>query len=311
MKVIVFGGAGLLGSALVRELRSHGHSVVTAGRSGCDLQVDFRYANSLGDFSPLVQGADVVVNAVGILIERGDECFDTVHVAAPRALFEACAAAHVARVVQISAIGAGERAGTTKPVVGRLMASKRAAETALMRAMALSRGDPVIVRPSLLIDPASGATQWIRRIAGLPLIALPGLLRPGSAMLAPILCDDAAAAICRICEHPKALHRAIELAGPQELSLREFLHEVRQALGLSAALWLPIPWALLRWAAKAAQWMPQKTISADGLRSLQAGITTERNEARCWLRCMPKPVIAGILPEQNATKFIVTTESAP
>lgn len=34
MKVIVFGGAGLLGRAIATELRSHGHQVVTAGRTG-------------------------------------------------------------------------------------------------------------------------------------------------------------------------------------------------------------------------------------------------------------------------------------
>ncbi|NJM44639.1 MAG: hypothetical protein HC858_13000 [Brachymonas sp.] len=67
---------------------------------------------------------------------------DAVHVAAPRALFEACAAAHVARVVHISAMGAGH----ATPIAGRYMASKRAAEAALIQAMAGSRGDAVIVR---------------------------------------------------------------------------------------------------------------------------------------------------------------------
>jgi uncharacterized protein YbjT (DUF2867 family) len=304
MKVIVFGGAGLLGSALVRELRSHGHSVVTAGRSGCDVQVDFRYAHSVEDFAPLVKGADVVVNAVGILIERGDEGFDAVHVAAPRALFEACAAAHVARVMQISALGAGN----APHIAGRYMASKREAEAALLQAMAGSRGDAVIVRPSLLIDAASPSTQLFQWLARLPIAALPGLLRPGSAMLAPILCDDAAAAILRICEHPKALHRAIELAGPQEMSYREFLAQLRAAQGLKGALWLPVPWMLMRWFAQLAELFPQKVISADGIRVLKVGITTERNEALYWLRCMPKPVVAGMFTAQGATEFIVTTE---
>ncbi|NJM44640.1 MAG: NAD-dependent epimerase/dehydratase family protein [Brachymonas sp.] len=72
MKVIIFGGAGLIGSAITRELRSHGHEVITAGRSSCDVKVDFRYAHSAEEFAPLIEGADVVINAVGILIERGD-----------------------------------------------------------------------------------------------------------------------------------------------------------------------------------------------------------------------------------------------
>jgi uncharacterized protein YbjT (DUF2867 family) len=221
-------------------------------------------------------------------------------------LFEACAAAHVARVVQISAMGAGN----AEPIAGRYMASKRAAEAALMHAMAGCRGDAVIVRPSLLMDATSPSTQLFEFLARLPVIALPGLLLPGNTKLAPMLCEDVAAAICRICEHPKALHRAIELAGPQELSYRKLLTELRSAQGLGTALWLPLPWLLMRWFAKLAEFFPQKVISADGMRVLKAGITTERNESLYWLRCMPKPVIAGILPAQAAIKSVVNEEAS-
>jgi uncharacterized protein YbjT (DUF2867 family) len=307
MKIIVFGGAGLLGSAIVRELCSHGHSVVTAGRSGCDVQVDFRYEHSVEAYAVLVKDADVVVNAVGILIERGDDRFDAVHVAAPRALFQACARAHVARVVQISALGAGrEPLASLKAVPGgRYMASKRAAEAALMEAMQASSGDAVVVRPSLLVDAQSPSTKLFMQLARLPLIALPGLLHTGSAMLAPMQCQDVAEAITRICEHPKSLRRAIELAGPHELSYREFLAQWRSAQGLGLALWLPLPWALMRLTAKLAELLPQKVMSADGLQILQAGLTTERNEALYWLRHMPKPAVAFIETKQVATNLIV------
>jgi uncharacterized protein YbjT (DUF2867 family) len=307
MKIIVFGGAGLLGSAIVRELRSHGHSVVTAGRSKCDITVDFRYESSADAFAPLVKDADVVVNAVGILKERGDERFDAVHVAAPRALFEACAHAHVARVVQISALGAGRLPLASLQAVpgGRYMASKRAAEAALIEAMQASSGDAVIVRPSLLMDAQSPSAKLFQQLARLPIIALPGLLHPGSAMLAPMQCADVAEAVARICEHPKSLRRAIELAGPQEMSYREFLTQLRSAQGLGKALWLPLPWALMRLAAKLAELLPQKVISADGMQVLQAGLTAERNEALYWLRHMPKPAITGIETAQSATTLVV------
>jgi uncharacterized protein YbjT (DUF2867 family) len=306
MKIIVFGGAGMLGSAIVRELRSHGHSVVTAGRSGCDVAVDFRYEHSADAFAPLVKDADVVVNAVGILKERGDERFDAVHVAAPRALFEACAQAHVARVVQISALGAGRLPLASLQTVpgGRYMASKRAAEAALIEAMQASSGDAVIVRPSLLMDAQSPSTKLFQLLARLPIIALPGLLRPGSAMLAPMQCADVAEAVARICEHPKSLRRAIELAGPQEMSYREFLAQLRSAQSLGKALWLPLPWALMRLAAKLAELLPQKVISADGMQVLQAGLTTDCNEALYWLRHMPKPVFAPEEYKEAATDLV-------
>jgi nucleoside-diphosphate-sugar epimerase len=60
MKAIIFGGVGLLGSAIAKALRSHGHEVITAGRSGCDLHVDFCYASHTDDFLPLLQGMDKV-----------------------------------------------------------------------------------------------------------------------------------------------------------------------------------------------------------------------------------------------------------
>ncbi len=308
MKAIIFGGAGMLGSAIAKALRSHGHEVITAGRSGCDVHVDFCDASHIDDFLPLLQGVDIVVNAVGILIERkgagAGDSFDAVHVAAPKALFEACAKAHVARVVQISALGAGR--GTR----GRHIASKEAAEAALAEAMTHASGDWTIVRPSLLIHAGSLATELFTRLARSPIIGLPGLLHPGSARLSPMLCEDAAAALCRICEHPKALRRVIELAGVEELSYRAFLTELRAAQGYSHALWLPIPWLLMRWLAKLAEFFPQKVVSADGMRILKAGITTEHNEALYWLRCMPKPVVAGIFTVQSAIKLEVSKEAS-
>jgi uncharacterized protein YbjT (DUF2867 family) len=288
MKIIVFGGAGLLGSAITRELRSHGHQVVTAGRSGCDVKIDFRYALERALYAAVVRGADIVVNAVGLLIERGDAQFDAVHVTAPRALFEACAQEHVARVVQISALGVG------RGIQGRYMASKEAAEAALAQAMQNASGDWVIVRPSLLMDTHSPSTRLFMQLARLPLWGLPGLLHPGSARLAPMLCEDAAHAIVRICEHAKGLRRVIEIAGPQELNYRKFLQALRAAQGLRKAwLWplpIPLPWVFMYLVARMAEHLPQKILSSDGLRVLRAGITSQRNEAMYWLRRMPAPI---------------------
>ena len=105
MKIIVFGGAGMIGSAIAQALRGRGHQVLTAGRRNCDIAVDFRYDQSPQVFDAIVRGADIVVNAAGILIERGDNTFSAVHLQAPSALFAACAAQRVARVVHVSAAG--------------------------------------------------------------------------------------------------------------------------------------------------------------------------------------------------------------
>jgi uncharacterized protein YbjT (DUF2867 family) len=281
MKVIVFGGAGMIGRAVAIELRSHGHQVLTAGRKGCDVTVDFRYENTPELFAAIVRGADMVVNAAGILIERADNTFDAVYVSAPTALFAACAAERVARIVHISGLGLSH---STR---GQYTAAKLACE----RAVQASPVDYAIVRAGLVLDAQSPATRLFQWLAKLPIIALPGFLHPGASLLAPMQIQDVAEAVVRICEHPKALRRTIELAGPEVMTYREMLQRYRHAAGKGAALWLPMPWWLMKLCALAAAYLPQTVYSIDTMRMLQAGGTTEHNEALYWLRHMPAPAV--------------------
>lgn len=274
MRIVVFGGTGMLGWAITRALRRNGHEVITAGRSACDAVVDFRYDNEPEAFASLVHGADIVVNSAGILIERGDNTFNAVHVKAPTALFAACAKARVARIVHISSLGVGTG------IRGSYMATKLAAETALQAGCV----DFAIVRPALLVDSDCPSTQLFKFLAKLPIIALPGLLHPGASRLAPIHVQDVAHAVARICEHPKALRRVIELGGPQEMSYREILTAYRHQAGKGAALWLPLPWWLMNLTALLAAKLPQNVVSIDTMRMLQAGSVAPKSESAVWLR---------------------------
>jgi uncharacterized protein YbjT (DUF2867 family) len=296
MKIIVFGGAGLIGHAIACELRSHGHQVLTAGRKDCNVAVDFRYNNSTELFAAIVRGADIVVNAAGILIERGDNTFHTVYVKAPTALFAACAAERVARIVHVSGLGLASH------TPGHYTASKLACEHALQACPV----DYAIVRPSLVVADSSPSTRLMKFLAKLPVIALPGLWRPGESRLAPMQVQDVAEAVTRICEHPKALRRTIELAGPQEMTYKELLQRYRSAAGKGIALWLPLPWWLMKFSALLAAHLPQTVFSIDTMRMLQAGGTTECNEALYWLRHMPKPLLAQQNIARAAIKSVVT-----
>lgn len=304
MKIIVFGGAGLLGSAITTELRSHGHQVLTAGRKGCDITVDFAYDHSPEVFAPIVHGADIVVNAAGILIERGDNTFDAVYVKAPTALFAACAAQRVARIVHISGLG------LTSHIAGRYTAAKLACEHALQACPV----DYAIVRPGLVVDAQCPSTRLFQWLAKLPVIALPGILKdgqfaPGASLVAPMLVQDVAEAVTRICEHPKALRRTIELAGPEVMTYRTLLQRHRatanQGAGKGIALWLPMPWWLMKLGGFFAAYLPQTVFSIDTMRMLQAGGTTDKNESLYWLRHMPKQAVPPNKPAQAAIKNVV------
>jgi uncharacterized protein YbjT (DUF2867 family) len=273
MKVVVFGALGLLGSAICREFSDHGHQVTTVARSGADLAVDFRFDHTPQALREAVRGADIVVNAVGILLERDGNTYQQVHVDAVDALCKACQQERVARIVHVSALGVGTG------LRGAYMASKLAAEQTL----AAHAVDYAIVRPGLLMDSASPSTRLFAWLAGLPVIALPGLLYPGASRLAPIALADVARCVVRIAGNPKALRRVIELAGPQTLSYRALLEHLRAAQGKGAALWLPLPWWLMKLTAWLAHRLPQNVVSVDNLRVLQSGCVSERSETARWL----------------------------
>ena len=283
MHIVVFGSSGLLGGAIAAEFAARGHRVTRVARKHADLSVDFRFDLGQGSLREAVRGADVVVNAVGILIERDGNTFDAVHTQAARALAGACEAERVARIVHISALGVGTG------IAGGYMASKLAAE----QAVAAHTVDYALVRPGLLVDPACPSTRLFRLLSRLPVIALPGLLHPGASPVAPIQVADVARAVVRIAEHPKALRRVIELAGTQTLTYRAMLAAWRASQGRGAALWLPVPWWSMKLAALLAPILPQKVFSIDTVRLLQAGsVPQTANEVRRWLGRDPLPLLA-------------------
>src|SRR5580658_7774429 len=114
--VTVFGGSGFLGRHTVRALASRGYRIRVAvrrpelcghlgpmGRVGQihAVQANLRYPDSV---AAAVRDADIVVNLVGILFERGRQRFDEVMVAGAEAVARAASAAG-APLTHISAIG--------------------------------------------------------------------------------------------------------------------------------------------------------------------------------------------------------------
>src|SRR5687767_9684707 len=124
MRILVTGASGFIGQHLSRVLTDEGHSVVCAhhrhrldpeeASARCDsfVHADFTQDLTADAWLPRLRGVDAVINAVGILREHGAHTFESLHSAAPSALFDACARSGVQRVIQISALGADEHAST-------------------------------------------------------------------------------------------------------------------------------------------------------------------------------------------------------
>lgn len=276
MRVLVAGGDGLLGAALVRRLAAAGHTVILAGRArgGADgdsatLALDYTAPPAHAALVERLRGVDTVVNAVGIFREKGKQSFDAVHVKGPLALFHAAVEAGVPRIVQISALGADPGANE------EFLASKGRAD---VQALAL----PVsvrVVRPSLVFAPEGASTRQLARWADLPLTPLPG---DGRQRIQPIHIDDIAALLecLAVDNEAPAMTAAV---GSRPLELREYLDMFRRAFARRSAF-LSVPLPLLRRMLSWVGRMRGGLASADALAMLERGNTADPSALRVFLR---------------------------
>ena len=108
--ITVFGGTGFLGRRVVRHLREFGATVRIVSRHPGQVEGDRveRIAADAHDeraVEAAVAGADGVVNAVSLYVERGSETFRSVHVEAAARVANAARRAGVMRLAHLSGIG--------------------------------------------------------------------------------------------------------------------------------------------------------------------------------------------------------------
>jgi uncharacterized protein YbjT (DUF2867 family) len=278
MNVLLTGASGFIGSHLARALRAAGYVVIEARRDVDDgmasVRADFARDLSVRDWLPKLAGIDAVINAVGIVREHGAQTFESIHKRAPQALFTACVAAGVRRVVQISALGADR--GMT-----RYFLSKRAADDYL----ATLPLEWTIVRPAMVFGPGASSSRLFAKLARLPLVPLPGR---GEQRVQPLHIDDLTEALVHLLGDT-ATHRArVELVGPQTFSLRELLAGLRAAKHLSPPRFLQVPMALVR-AATHIVAIRQIAVDGETLALLEAGTRGDPATIRQLLGRPPRP----------------------
>ncbi len=219
LRILVLGASGFIGRHAAAALRAAGHDTLAA-------KIDFTRALRAEDWLPALRGVDAVLNAVGIIRERGRRSFTTLHYAAPRALFDACTVAGVRRVVQISALGADESARS------RFHRTKRRADEYL----AGLDLDWAIVQPSIVFGEGGDSARLFTLLAALPLIPVPG---DGRQSVQPIHVDDLVEALVKLVSVPMKIR--LHAVGPRALTLREWLRLLRAQMGLGRARFVPVP----------------------------------------------------------------------
>ena len=197
----------------------------------CDFNTDVAVAQWL----PRLKGIDAVVNCVGILQASLRDDADRIHADATIALFQACAAAGVKRLVHVSAVSAEANVESS-------YARSKAKADAALETLDLSW---LIVKPSLVVGQGSyGGTSLMRGLAGLPFVLpLPGAARE---RFQPIALDDLASGIAKLALTEAPSRTTLYAAGPETVSLREILLAYRAWLGFGPAREIVVPLPLLR-----------------------------------------------------------------
>lgn len=265
--VTVFGGSGFLGRHVVRALAKRQYRVRVAvrrpdlaghlqplGRVGQihAVQANIRNAASV---EAAARGADVLINLVGILFERGRQRFDAVHAQGAGAVASA-AAAHGARVIHVSAISADEGSSAA------YARSKAAGERAVLAAMP----GAAIFRPSIVFGPND---NFFNRFAAMARVlpALP-LIGGGHTRFQPVFAGDVADAIVKAVEDATKPGATYELGGPQVLTFKELMEFVLATIERRRFL-VPLPFRVARLQASLFALLPTPPLTPDQVELLR------------------------------------------
>jgi NADH dehydrogenase len=241
----VFGGSGFIGRYIVKRLAHKGFVVRVAVRD-TERALFLKPMGAVGQVVPLhasltneptvqraVDGADLVVNTVGILSERRAGDFNCIHAEGAGLVARLAAAAGVARLVHISAIGADPDAAS------RYAATKGIGEALLREAFPTA----TILRPSLVFGPEDELFNRFAAMAGYsPFLPLIG---GGRTKLQPVYAGDVAMAIAAVCAGKGKPGTIYELGGPEVVTFRQLLDHTQEWSGRKRR-YLRIPF----WAAK-------------------------------------------------------------
>lgn len=219
----VLGGSGFVGRHAIRALAKDGWRVRAAIRRP-DLAGHLQPMGAVGQIQPVqanvrfpdsiaraVEGAEAVVNLVGILFKSGPQTFHAVHVAGARAAAKAAKEAGVKTFVHVSAVGADRKSW------GKYGRTKAAGEAAVLAEFP----EAVILRPSLVFGPED---QLFNRFAAMARMSpfLP-LIGGGKTMLQPVYAGDVGAAIATVLRGGAKPRTIYELGGPDVVTFRQLL----------------------------------------------------------------------------------------
>ena len=268
-RVTVFGGSGFIGRYVVERLADQGAVVTVAVRDPEGAKF-LKPLGQVGQVTPIavnvretnavaraVEGADAVINLVGILYKSGRQTFNTIQAEVPAAIGRVCADKGIKRLVHVSAIGAQTSAWS------EYLRSKGAGEEGLREHFP----GATILRPSVLFGPEDGFFNLLGALARvLPVLPVYG---GGKTRFQPVYVGDVATAIVHALADASTTGQTYELGGPAVYTYAELMKIVLEHTGRKRLL-VPVPFFVGEIQAAFLGLMPKPLLTRDQLLSLRA-----------------------------------------
>ncbi len=281
-RVVVLGGCGFVGRALVRELHGRGYRLRLVTRRPDrhrDLLVLPRLELWEGDvhderfLRELASGAQAFINLVGILKEQAPGDFARVHEELPARMARA---GRGLRLLQVSAAGADAASESA------YLRSKGRGE-ARLRALA---PEAIVVRPSVIYGPGDHFVDRFRKLLRWAPWGLPVPL--AASLIAPVYVDDVARGIATALARTAAAGQDYGFCGPEILSLGDSVAAIATLCGRARPLRLSARLSFLL--ARLLQHAPGTPFSVDQWRTLKGGsVCPEGAPGLSDLGVVPRP----------------------
>ncbi|MDA0367972.1 MAG: complex I NDUFA9 subunit family protein [Proteobacteria bacterium] len=296
--ITVLGGSGFIGRHLVRRLAAQGHRI----RIGVRRPEKARFLQPLGDVGQVVpvqvnvrddtsvlaaiNGAWGVVNLVGVLHSGGPQTFAALHAQGARRVAHLARLGGVARLIQVSAIGAARDSAS------QYAQTKAEGEEAALAEFPAA----TVVRPSLVFGPEDQLFNRFAALAALsPVLPLFGetIAEAGLTRFQPVYVGDVAAAIVRCLAEDGAAGKIYELGGPKIYTYRQLMALVLAYTGRRRLL-VPVPFGFAHVGAAILELLPGAPLTRDQVRLLRQDSICGALPGLAQLGVEPTPVEAVV-----------------
>jgi len=264
--ILVTGATGFIGAEILRRASGRGWRVRGLARHPERAEALGRLPHvelfrgdltDPGSLTGAFEDVDAVVHLVGIIVETGDQTFESVHVGGTRAALEEARRAGVGRFVHMSALGVESGRKETAYLATKARAEELVRESGL--SATVFRPSIVIGRDSAIVSRLRTALRWS------PVVPLPG---GGRQRLQPVWVGDVAECFLQAARAPRSPRAVYEVAGPEVLTLREMVQTLAGAMGKRRAI-LSVPSSLARAGAAIAGRLPGALVTSDQLTMLE------------------------------------------